>query len=166
MGGRITRWLSGTSAPVFAGYAIVVSFTTYFCMYGFRKPFAVGTFEGKTSLPLVGEVDTKIVLIVAQVIGYSMSKFLGIKVVSEMPRTQRALAIVVAVGSAEVALVVLFGIVPAPYNAVCLFLNGLGLGLVWGLVFGFLEGRRVSDALGAGLCASFIVASGFVKTMG
>jgi len=47
-----------------------------------------------------------------------------------------------------------------------LFFNGLPLGLVWGLVFGFLEGRTTSDALGAGLCASFILASGFVKSVG
>jgi hypothetical protein len=34
------------------------------------------------------------------------------------------------------------------------------------LVVGFLEGRRTSDALAAGLSASFIVASGFVKSVG
>ena len=47
-----------------------------------------------------------------------------------------------------------------------LTLNGLALGMIWGFVFGFVEGRRVSDLLGAGLCVSFIVASGFVKTVG
>ena len=55
---------------------------------------------------------------------------------------------------------------PAPWCAVALVLNGLPLGMIWGLVFGFLEGRKVSDLLGAGLCASFIVASGFVKSVG
>jgi hypothetical protein len=165
MSRRITRWLSQASAPVFAGYAIAASFSTYFCMYGFRKPFAVGTFAGQTVLPVVGAVDTKIVLIIAQVLGYCLSKFLGIKVVSEITPHRRAVAIVMAVASAELALV-LFGALPAPYNVLGLFLNGLPLGMVWGLVFGFLEGRRVSDALGAGLSASFIVASGFVKTAG
>jgi hypothetical protein len=38
--------------------------------------------------------------------------------------------------------------------------------MVWGLVFGFLEGRKTTEALGAGLSASFIVASGVVKTIG
>jgi hypothetical protein len=37
---------------------------------------------------------------------------------------------------------------------------------VWGLVFGFLEGRRTSEILGAGLSISYIVASGAVKTIG
>jgi MFS family permease len=163
--GRITRWLERAPTVVFMAYALVAAFSTYFCMYAFRKPFAVGTFAGRTGLPGVGEVDTKIVLIIAQILGYCLSKFIGIKVVSEMPAGRRAAAIAVAIGMAELALV-LFGVVPAPYNALCLFFNGLPLGMIWGLVFGFLEGRRVSDGLGAGLAASFIVASGFVKTVG
>ncbi|MCH7688538.1 MAG: hypothetical protein IH899_17965, partial [Planctomycetes bacterium] len=35
-----------------------------------------------------------------------------------------------------------------------------------GLVLGFLEGRKVTEALIAGLCASFIVSSGVVKSVG
>ena len=41
-----------------------------------------------------------------------------------------------------------------PWNVAALFLNGLPLGLIWGLVFGFMEGRRTSEVLGAILCAS------------
>jgi hypothetical protein len=37
--------------------------------------------------------------------------------------------------------------------------------MVWGLTFGFLEGRRTSEALGAGLSASYILASDAVKTV-
>ena len=47
-----------------------------------------------------------------------------------------------------------------------MFANGLPLGMIWGLVFGFLEGRRVTEVLGAMLCASFIVSSGAVKSVG
>ncbi|MDE2041514.1 MAG: hypothetical protein KGJ05_00365, partial [Alphaproteobacteria bacterium] len=47
-----------------------------------------------------------------------------------------------------------------------LLLNGFPLGLIWGLVFSYLEGRRTSDLLGAMLCASFIVSSGVVKSVG
>jgi hypothetical protein len=38
--------------------------------------------------------------------------------------------------------------------------------MIWGLVFGFLEGRRESEVLGAILCTSFIVSSGVVKSAG
>src|SRR5262249_4688563 len=66
---------------------------------------------------------------------------------------------------AQLALL-LFGLVPAPYNFIFLFLNGLPLGMVFGLVMGFLEGRRATEALMAGLCASFILADGFTKSVG
>jgi len=146
-------------------WAVAAAFGTYFCMYAFRKPFAVGTWEGEVELPGVGPLDYKILLIISQIAGYCVSKFLGIKIVSEMPPAKRALAILAFVGIAELALV-LFALTPAPWNAVFLFMNGLPLGMIWGLVFSFIEGRRTSDLLGAGLCASFIVASGFVKSVG
>lgn len=60
----------------------------------------------------------------------------------------------------------LFALVQAPYNIVFLFLNGLPLGMIWGLVFSYLEGRRSTDLLGAGLSVSFIFSSGFTKTVG
>src|SRR6202000_3053752 len=88
-----------------------------------------------------------------------------IKVISEMPPQRRALAILALIGTAEICLV-LFALIPAPWNIICLFADGLALGMIWGLVFGFLEGRRVSELLGAMLCASFIVSSGVVKSAG
>ena len=38
--------------------------------------------------------------------------------------------------------------------------------MVWGIVFSYLEGRRTSEVLGAGLSASFIISSGVVKSVG
>jgi hypothetical protein len=105
------------------------------------------------------------VLVLAQVAGYCISKFLGIKIVSELRPERRAGALVVCIGIAEAALLLL-PILPSGWQWVALLLNGLPLGLVWGLVFGFLEGRKTSEILGAGLCASFIVASGAVKGVG
>src|SRR5258708_1918863 len=82
-----------------------------------------------------------------------------------MKPARRAWAIMACIGVAETGLV-LFGVLPAPISAIGMLINGLPLGMIWGLVFGFLEGRRGSDFLGAGLCASFIVGSGFAKTVG
>lgn len=162
---RLTRWLAGASTPVFMGYAASSAFATYFCMYGFRKSFAAGSYTADFQLGPFGHVDTKIVLIVAQIIGYCLSKFLGIKLVSEMTAAGRKAALIAAIALAEAALV-LFAILPPKLAPLCMFLNGLPLGLTWGLVFGFLEGRRSSDGLGAAVCASFIIASGFAKTVG
>lgn len=164
--GAITRWLGQTNSALFSAYAIIAAFSTYFCMYAFRKPFTAGTFEGvDVELPLLPPAGLKTILVVSQVVGYMLSKFVGIKVVSEMSGARRGFAIIVLIVIAEAALG-LFAITPHPYSAIWLFVNGLPLGMVWGLVFGFLEGRRVSEILGAGLSASYIVASGVVKTIG
>jgi hypothetical protein len=161
LGSRISRRLENSSPAVFATYVVVAAFGTYFCMYAFRKPFTAGTFEDVT---LAG-IGYKSVLVIAQVLGYTVSKFIGIKVISEMPPHRRALGILLLIGIAQVALL-LFGIVPPPYNFILLFLNGLPLGLIFGLVLGFLEGRQLTEALTAGLCASFIISSGAVKSVG
>jgi hypothetical protein len=146
--------------PLLAIWAIAAAFTTYFCMYSFRKPFAAAAFEGE----LFG-MQLKIALVLSQVIGYALSKFIGIRLVSETPAHRRAWTLVALIGFAELALVA-FGLLPPAGKVVAMFCNGLPLGAVWGLVFGFLEGRRTTELLGAGLSASYIIASGIVKSVG
>lgn len=144
-----------------AVWAVVAAFGTYFCMYGFRKPFTSAAYADAR----YGGIDFKTILVVTQVAGYMVSKFIGIRVVSEMPPHRRAMGILVLITAAWGALA-LFGALPRPWNAVGLFLNGLSLGMVFGFVLGFLEGRRVTEALVAGLCASFILADGVTKSVG
>ena len=93
-----------------------------------------------------------------------MSKFYGIKFISELKPGQRAKSILVLIGVAWLALF-FFAIVPAPYNIIFLFINGFPLGLIWGLVFGYLEGRKSTEFMAAVLSISLIFASGFVKTV-
>nr|WP_097044602.1 DUF5690 family protein [Allomuricauda parva] len=130
-------------------------------MYAFRKPFTVATYEG---LSFMG-VNYKILLIIAQVLGYAISKFVGIKVISELRPNQRFLYLMMLIALAELALF-FFAWVPAPYNIVFMFLNGIPLGMIWGIVFSYLEGRKFTDILGIVLCSSFIVSSGMVKSVG
>jgi hypothetical protein len=110
-------------------------------------------------------LSLKPTLVASQLGGYIMAKFIGIKVIAEMPAERRARGIVLLIVAAEGALG-LFGILPQPWKAVCLFLNGLALGMVYGLVLGFLEGRQLTEAFVAGLCASFILADGVTKSVG
>jgi len=142
-------------------WCVVAAFSSYFCMYGFRKPFTAAGYEQFTLLGL----SYKSVLVTSQVLGYMISKFIGIRVISEMPPARRARTILLFVGIAQAALL-LFALLPAPWNFLCLFVNGLPLGMVFGLVLGFLEGRRATEALAAGLCASFILADGVTKSVG
>jgi len=148
---------------VFVVYAMAASFATYFGMYAFRKPFAAATFEGETFFGT--GVELKTAFVITQVLGYTLSKYAGIKVVSEIAANRRAMALAGLVTLAELALVA-FGLLPDSLMSAALFVNGLALGMIWGLVVRYLEGRGSSELLLAGLSTSFIVASGVVKDVG
>lgn len=163
MTSRLTRSLARSGPGWVAVYALMAAFTTYFCMYAFRKPFAVASYADISGWPFA--LDFKITLVIAQVLGYALSKMMGIKVVSEAKSERRALLIVGFVLTSWISLI-LFAVLPAPLKVIAIFFSGLPLGMIWGLVFGYLEGRRSSEWLGTGLCISFIVSSGVVKSVG
>jgi hypothetical protein len=150
----LRRWM--TRRWFFGTWCVVAAFGTYAAMYGFRKPFTVGMYGG---------ADAKAWLVTAQVVGYMLSKVIGIKVIAEMQATHRAVSLLGTVAVAQLALL-LFAVTPAPFNAVWMFVNGLALGLVFGLVLGFVEGRCQTEVFVAGLCASFILADGAAKSVG
>lgn len=141
-------------------WCMVAAFGAYASMYGFRKPFTAGGFAATEY-----GVAFKTWLVTAQVLGYTLAKCLGIKIISEMHSGRRALVFVTLIGIAQLSLLLL-AFTPAPWSLVWLFVNGLALGLVFGLVLGFVEGRCMTELFIAGLCASFILADGVAKTVG
>src|SRR6185295_12569860 len=157
----ITAWLRNTSTFNLTLYGAVASFCLYTCIFSLRKTFGVATYEGLT----YGGIDFKIWMVAFQVIGYMISKFVGIKVVSELQSAYRTRGILMMVSIASVSWF-FFAITPHPYSLVFLFLNGLPLGMVWSLVFGYLEGRKNTEVLGASLSVSFIFSAGVGKTIG
>jgi hypothetical protein len=144
-----------------SAWCVVAAFGAYFCMYGFRKPFTVAEFAATPAWGLA----FKPVAVIAQVLGYTAAKFLGIKAIAELDPKRRVAMLLALIAAAEAALAG-FALTPAPWNVAWLFLNGLSLGMVFGLVLGFLEGRRQTEALAAALCTSFIVADGVTKSVG
>ena len=142
-------------------YTAICAFSVYFCMYAFRKPFSSAGFKGMAFL----HIDYKVWLVIVQVLGYMLSKFYGIRFISAMQPQKRAATIIKLILFSWVALLC-FGLVPAPYNIIFFFLNGFPLGMVWGLVFGYVEGRKTTEFMGAVLCISFIFSSGVVKSVG
>lgn len=141
--------------------AALAAFCVYTCMYAYRKPFTVADFG---SYDFLG-VDYKIWLVVSQTIGYTLSKFFGIRFIAEVKCNNRFRSIIsfIALGW---SMLLLFAIVPAPYNIVFLLFNGFFLGVIYGLVFSYLEGRTTTEFLGAVLASSFIFASGFTQSVG
>jgi len=157
---RTIKYFKGS--PLQTGiYAAVAAFLTYTMIFGFRKSYTVCTFDGLRFWGL----NYKTILVLSQMIGYLLAKFYGIKFISELKRLGRYKIILLLVGIAWAAWLC-FAVVPAPYNAVFLFINGFPLGMLWGVVFSYVEGRRSTDFIGASLAVSFIFSSGFVKTVG
>ncbi|RZL30287.1 MAG: hypothetical protein EOO96_18435, partial [Pedobacter sp.] len=142
-------------------YAAVVVFLAYTMIFGFRKSFTVATFDGLT----IAGYSYKTVLVITQMLGYLLAKFYGIKFISELKRTGRGKIIIVLTSISWLSWL-FFAITPIPYNVIFLFVNGFPLGMLWGVVFSYVEGRRSTDFIGATLAVSFIFASGFVKSVG
>lgn len=158
----IKQKLENAGSPLFIAYGGLAAFCVYFSMYAFRKPYAAGTYENIEGWDI--DFGFKALLVISQILGYALSKVAGIKVISEMDEKKRAPAILLLIFAAWIGLV-LFAILPVKLKFIGLFINGLPLGLIWGLVFGYLEGRRTTEILGAILSASFIVSSGIVKSI-
>lgn len=142
-------------------YAAITVFLTYTMVFGFRKSFTVATFDGIT----IAGYSYKTILVISQMLGYMLAKFYGIKYISELKRHGRG-QIIIYLTSISWLSWLLFALVPAPFNILFLFINGFPLGMLWGVVFSYVEGRRSTDFIGATLAVSFIFASGFVKTVG
>lgn len=142
-------------------YAAFVSFGTYVFIFGFRKSFTVCTFDGLT----FGPIAYKTALVISQMFGYLLAKFYGIKFISGLKKVNRYKIIFLLTGISWLAWL-LFATVPAPYNVAFLFLNGFPLGMLWGVVFSYVEGRKTTDFIGAALAVSFIFSSGWVKSVG
>ena len=159
--GYVAQRLSRANYLVLSGWAMFAAYITYFSMYAFRKPYTVAGYDELVDWG----ISYKIVLIFAQVGGYTLSKLIGIKLISELSANYRAAMILGLVGFSHLALLP-YAIAPYWLKPICLFFNGLPLGMVFGCVFAYLEGRRITEALAAGLCASFIMASGNVKSVG
>lgn len=144
--------------------ASLAAFATYFCVYAFRKPFAVATYDDADGL-LFG-LQFKIAIIVAQVLGYALAKYAGIRLIAELRSSMRLGLLLGCMLVAELALVGFGMSGNSPWSLAWLFLNGIPLGMIWGIIMSYLEGRRATEVLSAMLCASFIVASGAVKSVG
>ena len=122
---------------LWAGGAALLS---YSLVYALRKPFTAASFDGMDFFGMDYKTATSIV----QITGYLIAKFIGIKLISELKKENRLKFIITSVVVAELSLL-FFGLLPQPFNVFALFFNGLSLGCMWGVIFSFLEGRRVTD---------------------
>ena len=150
--------LSETLFILWAGGAALLS---YSLVYALRKPYTAAEFEGLTFFG----TDYKVAVTTIQILGYVIAKFFGIKIISELKKENRFRFFVGSAILAEIALIG-FGLLPAPYNVIAMFTNGLSLGCMWGVIFSFIEGRKVTDILASLLGVSMVFSSGVSKSFG
>ena len=93
---------------LWAGGAALLS---YSLVYMLRKPYTAAAFEDLE----VFNMDYKVAVTIVQILGYVVSKFMGIKLISELRREERLRFILMSVVMAELSLV-FFGLLSAPYN--------------------------------------------------
>lgn len=157
----LSEWLSRTNSFWFTCYTAGAAFSLYTCVYVLRKTFSVSTFDVQSFL----SISLKVWMVMFQVMGYALSKFAGIKIIAELRSRARFQGILLMSSIATMSWL-LFAITPSPFNIIFLFTNGFPLGLIWGMIFSYLEGRKTTEALSAGLSISFIFSSGFAKSAG
>lgn len=178
--GGLSGLLARAPLAVVVAFSMVAAFVTYFCMYSFRKPFDATEFNSRAAdgalvlndqgkvmpVKFAGTpVDLKTMCVIAQVIGYCLSKYLGTRVCSEVKARYRGYLLVGLILWAAAALA-LFGVLPPNLKPLAMFLNGLPLGMVWGLCVRYLEGRRATELMIAGLSCSYVVAGAMTRDVG
>ncbi|MCU0704223.1 MAG: DUF5690 family protein [Fimbriiglobus sp.] len=155
--------LARAPLPVVVVFSMAVAFLTYFCMYAFRKPFDATEFTGRRFFGSF--VELKTACVIAQVLGYCLSKYIGTRVCSEVSAARRGwllLGLILWAGGA----LALFGVLPHDFKPLAMFLNGLPLGMVWGLCVRYLEGRRATELMIAGLSCSYVIAGAITRDLG
>lgn len=157
----LKQYLKRCPQVFLASYASIFIFLVYTCAYAFRKPFTAALYPHEVWWGF----DVKILYVLSEIIGYAISKFIGIRILSAMQPHQRIYYTIGLMSISEIALLG-FALFPIPLKIFSIFLSGLPLGMIWGVVFSYIEGRRISEVLNVGLSIALIISSGLVKTLG
>ena len=159
----LTPFLSKQTKTFLTIYCSIVGFINYFSMFGFKTPFKAASYS---SFNVYCKYDYKTVLALGQMIGYTFSKFIGIKYVSEVQRGFNRVFVLLSLILFSQFGLVLFAFLPVKINVFGIFLSNLPLGMIWGILITFMEGREGTDFIVATMCASYMIAIGVVKDFG
>jgi len=158
---KLTRYLATCNTAILTIFTVVVAFSAYFSIYGISVSLFAATFDG---VKVFGVMELKVAFSIAQMLGYAVGKIGGIMVIPTLKRDQRCPALI-ALALAGEAPLVLFGCLPPAGQVVMVFLSGIPLAWLWGILVMYLEGRRTSEFLLMGLYLSVMVASGVAKSI-
>ena len=144
-----------------AVYASTVIFIVYTCNYVYRKTFSAATYSGEE----IWGMDAKMLFVLFQIIGYCISKFITVRILPGMKHANRMYYILLPLALSELFLVGFAAAAPS-WKPFFILASALPLGFIYGVVFSYIEGRRISEILNVGLCVALVLASGIVKSAG
>ena len=98
----LTAWIGRQPAVVLTIFAMIAAFAGYTSMYAFRRPFTATGYDTVEPIALLGiSFGYKPIAVISQLVGYTCSKFLGIKFASEATLGRRVPIVVGLVLAAE-----------------------------------------------------------------
>jgi len=157
----ITSKLSSNHPALATVYTIFAAFSAYFSIYGISSSLFAATFDG---VKVFGGLDLKVAFSISQMLGYAISKVAGAIIIPTIKRHHRCPTLILLAILAEAPLVI-FGFTPAVCQVMMVFLSGIPMAWMWGIMVMYLEGRRTSEFLLMGLYLSVMVASGAAKSI-
>jgi hypothetical protein len=156
----LTR-LSANNTIILTNHASFAAFISTFSWIAYKNGCSTPTYE----IYHFWNVDYKIMVVIFHILGYSASKFYGIKFCPELNKEKRWFWMILFPSAAQIFLVI-FGAIPPPYNSLIMLLNGISLAQQFGLIFSYLEGRKITALLACALNIASIAGSGIVKSIG
>lgn len=139
----------------------LTTFILYTFMYAIRRPFTALVYD---NMSLWG-ANIKIWMVLAQLLGYTLSKFFGIQLLGKIQNKDRGIYLISILAIATLPLFLL-QYTTIKYWPFLMLLNGFPLGLVWGIVYSYVEGRKYTELIGAMLACTFVFSTGWVKSFG
>lgn len=157
----VTSKLSSSHPAILTVYTIFAAFSAYFSIYGISASLFAATFDGVT---VFGSLELKVAFSISQMLGYAVSKVAGALIIPTIQRKSRFPTLVLLAVLSELPLV-LFAILGPLGQVLMVFLSGVPMAWMWGIMVMYLEGRKTSEFLLMGLYLSVMVASGAAKSI-
>eukprot|EP00002_Diphylleia_rotans_P019075 TRINITY_DN3695_c0_g1_i3.p1 TRINITY_DN3695_c0_g1~~TRINITY_DN3695_c0_g1_i3.p1 ORF type:complete len:470 (-),score=76.42 TRINITY_DN3695_c0_g1_i3:50-1459(-) len=143
-------------------YAALTSFLAYTCVYGIRMPiFAAQFLDYK-----VRGFDLKVAFTMAQTAGIAVGKLGSTILISSLERENRLSTLYFLGSGATIGLLPVYLQWIPEIQVLGLFLCGICLAPIWGIIVLYLEGRGQSEILFAAAGLSPIFAGGLARSLG
>eukprot|EP00002_Diphylleia_rotans_P021602 TRINITY_DN4204_c0_g1_i1.p1 TRINITY_DN4204_c0_g1~~TRINITY_DN4204_c0_g1_i1.p1 ORF type:complete len:282 (+),score=50.53 TRINITY_DN4204_c0_g1_i1:114-959(+) len=140
----------------------ISAFVAFSCTFAIRTTLYVGEFRDE----YLGFLQLKVAFALFQTMGFFLGKFPSTAFIPTVPESKRF----VTCSGLYAASVFFFcgvGLLSSPLlQCICVFISGLFISPLWGVIIMYLEGRALTEALLSVLSLSPILASGVARFLG